>query len=402
MKFLNLKKYSFSAASAVVGIAIAASLFAALYFVFSKQTATSLVRLPESMDAYKKIVPKAWKATTVERYAQSAPGLSSEDRQRLLLLTRDIDSPKFSGFELEPQYAYDKKERQELISAIKLPQDNKPEKLKEKDKKTKDVLFGDPFALLGTQIQTKNRQATQAIKDNRLIMEAFRDALLLQEVRDMAFDKAQQVIEQKGLTEQKQIDLRLHLESLQRRANELEALRLKYPESAASTRQIVDLQEEGSQRYLPAATQIVALESEAADTREELRELGRSLALLQLKNDFSELLSKGLSNINNGQEALSLFKKSLASLQNSFPIQSNVLEELQVEYGTLVKRWEMNYLTSAGVLFGPTLPAEKDFPWLVFLLLSAFAGGIGGFFQKLKEFFLKTWHWFNDEKNQTV
>lgn len=398
MQRLLFGRYPFSISLALVFALLAALCFSSSYWVWAKYRVTSLVRAPENIASYRELVPQAWKSSTVARYAQSIPGLSAAQRQRLISLTNNLESG-ISGSIIEPQFAFENKERKDLAGFLdKLGQD-----------RTDLLLF------LGTKIQTRHRLASQALQDNQLLANAFRDALLYEELARFSRNENNKLIKDHAELEARQIQLQQTIISLQKRAADLETLRSQYPDRNTAVQLVntsvflqgraADLETLRSQysdrnttvqlgntsetayRYLPLRDQIVALKSEQADIRDQLKKIDWQLKFSKLKQTFLAAFNKDFVNAKNGATGFQQFEKQVEQLSLYSDIYQEMLPLLRAELNQKLQRWHSDYLSASGVTVESSAPAQKNFPWGILIATALFAALIGGFVKVLNQWF---------------
>ena len=372
MKRLLFGRYPFSFLLAFVFAAVAAACFSAGYWAWAKYRVTSLVRAPENIGAYRELVPQAWKSSTVERYAQSIPGLNAAQRQRLMALTDNLEAGA-SGSVIEPQFAFENKERKDLAGFL--------------DKTGQDRT--DLLLFLGTKIQTRHRSANQALQDNQLLVNAFRDALLYEELARFARNENNKLIKDKAELQAKQVESQQSVISVQRKIADLETIRSQYPDRNTAVQLINP--SETAYRYLPLRDQIVALKSEQADTNDQLKKLDWQLALLQLKQNFLEAFNKNFAEAKNGASGFEQFEKQVNQLAFYPETYKEMLPVLRADLNQKLQRWRTDYLSASSIAVESSAPAKKNFPWPLLALISLFAGLMGGFVEVLNRLARQLW-----------
>jgi hypothetical protein len=138
---------------------------------------------------------------------------------------------------------------------------------------------------------------------------------------------------------------------------DIQAILIKYPESAKiESRQLVSIQEGGS-RFLSPVTQLVGIESALADQRRAMAELERNKEKIATRAEYFSLCHSELTKMAERGESLFLLLKSIkAELFKNKDLSKDTVKEVFNNLSIDMQTFELAFFTNCRFISGPTIP----------------------------------------------
>ncbi len=262
----------------IVGSALLGGIFAAtLAVAVPKYEAGGFYYTPGwSLAEYKRFRSEFGSADAVQAYFAAVQNGKSD--AAVLLLARSED-PRFWEKSVKPLYPITKKDAKEIFETTK-------------DKETS--------AIIGLELSVSGRQAVTA-QSAVVTLGEYLTQTLLQTTLQSWISSGQSASNGELLKAENQVlQTRYALEQTRQRIDELRSLQTKYPEAQRmETRQVVSA-DAASARYLAPITQVIALESSAAEMNEALRRMERRARQLNYEVAFFDKAASASRSVRQG------------------------------------------------------------------------------------------------------
>jgi LPS O-antigen subunit length determinant protein (WzzB/FepE family) len=221
-----------------------------------------------------------------------------------------------------------------------------------------------------------------------------RNCLLYVTLYNYIMDGYSSTISQARKNENDIINIQFELLQNTNKMKDIRAILSEYPESAKiENRQLVSVQDGGS-RFLAPVTQLVGIESNLADLRQDLAELERDREKLTARAEYFSRCYSELAKIGENGESLFLLLKSIKD--EVFKNKDLGKDDVKEVFNNLtidLQAFELNFFSNSRFISGPTVPMVHIKPRKSLIaIVSCFASF---FFLIIGVFVL---HWWQDNK----
>jgi len=180
-------------------------------------------------------------------------------------------------------------------------------------------------------------------------------------------------ISEKNKIENDIIGIQFELLQNTNKVKDIRAILSNYPESAKmESRQLVSIQEGGS-RFLAPVTQLVGIESNLADLRQDLSVLERNREKLNASADyFSRCYSEMPKIIESGEILFLLLKSIKDEVFMNKDLDKDEVKEVLNNLNIDFQAFDLNFFRNSRFISGPTIPSEHIKPWKSFIAIASF------------------------------
>lgn len=235
--------------------------------------------------------------------------------------------------------------------------------------------------ILGFNIVLAGATPDDAAARVRLTGEYLKDVMLRQDLLDSIHQRAGEVRAEKQKLDNKLITKRVELEDATRKLRALKEIAAKYPEASKyESRQLLSSDSDGS-RYLSPVMQLVGVESNIADIRNDLVSLERDAAQNDLRLKFYSGAEKLNPSIKTGKELLDDFKSLRAETFKSVSLDDDRAREVVNKIDLLAETLQTKDLVNTRFVSGPSVPDRRTGPGIVLMLV--FSVVFGGLFSAI-------------------
>lgn len=183
--------------------------------------------------------------------------------------------------------------------------------------------------ILSLTIQSSGTTKQKALEAVEVAAKFLRTGSAYLELRSLIAAYDSNVAAAKAEIDRKITSTEIELEFLNERSKSLEELRKRFPQGAGAYSQVVDAKDSGA-KYLPIATQIIAVNNDVNANREALERLKIQLLQIQVKEQFLSQVRPLLQETSDGLTLVNqLLVLNTAQLQKVEPNKLVPLEELQ-------------------------------------------------------------------------
>lgn len=223
-----------------------------------------------------------------------------------------------------------------------------------------------------------------------------RDTMLRQDLLDSIHQRAGEARAEKQTLDNKRIAKRVELEDDSRKLNALKEIAARYPEASKyESRQLLSSDTDGS-RYLSPVMQLVGVESNIADIRNDLVSLERDVAQNDLRLEFYAAAEMLNASLKSGRELFDEFKRLRVVAFNEVHLDDDRVREVVNGIDLLAETLQTKHLANTRFISGPSLPDHRT--GLPIALLAFFAVLLGGIVAGLAVMALR---WVQTKKART-
>jgi len=232
--------------------------------------------------------------------------------------------------------------------------------------------------ILGFSVSFAGATPDDAAARVRLMGDYLKDAMLRQDLLDSIHQRAGEVRAEKQKLDNKLIAKRVELAEATRKLNALKEIAAKYPEASKfESRQLLSSDTDSS-RYLSPVMQLVGVESNIADIRNELVSLERDAAQNDLRLKFYAGAEKLNPSVKSGRELIGDFKSLRAETFKDVHLDDDRTREVINKIDLLAETLQTKHLVNTRFVSGPSIPDRRTGPGIALML--AFSAVFGGMF----------------------
>jgi hypothetical protein len=309
----------------IAGSALGAALVAALAVAVPAFEAAGFYYTPGwSLAEFKRFRSEFGSADAVQAYF--AGTRTSADSAAHLLIARARES-SFWTTSVRPLHPITKKDAKEIF-----------ESTKDKDSST----------IIGLELQMRGRDARTAQQAVVTFGEYLTQTLLLTTLQGWASSRQAAGNAELLKAENQVLQTRYALEQTRERIDELRALQAKYPEAQRmESRQVVNA-DASSARYLAPITQIIALESGAAEMNESLRRMERRERQLRIEVDFFDKAAAASKSARDGRVLLDRLSSVLSEVMEAVDQDDDAIREVANRFALDLKSFRDQFAIGFG------------------------------------------------------
>ncbi|WP_431796745.1 hypothetical protein SGO26_12685 [Cupriavidus metallidurans] len=232
--------------------------------------------------------------------------------------------------------------------------------------------------ILGFSVTFAGATPDDAAARVRLMGDYLKDTMLRQDLLDNIHQRAGEVRAEKQKLDNKLIAKRVELEEAARKLSALKEIAAKYPEASRyESRQLLSSDTDGA-RYLSPVMQLVGVESNIVDIRNELASLERDEAQNDLRLTFYTGAEKLNPSVKSGKELLDDFRSLRAETFRNVNLDDDRAREVVNKIDLLAETLQTRDLMNTRFVSGPSVPDRRTGPGSALILV--FSVVFGGSF----------------------
>ncbi|MGX0133044.1 LPS O-antigen subunit length determinant protein (WzzB/FepE family) [Cupriavidus metallidurans] len=231
--------------------------------------------------------------------------------------------------------------------------------------------------ILGFTISFPGASPDDAAARVKLVGDYLKDTMLRQDLLESIHLGAGDARAEKQKLNNKLIAKRVELDEATRKLNALKEIAAKYPEASKyEARQLLSSDTDGS-RYLSPVMQLVGVESNIADIRNDLVSLERDAAQNDVRLKFYADAEKLNPSVKSGRELFEDFKTLRANTFKDTRLDDDRVREVVNKIDLLAETLQTKHLVNTRFVSGPSAPDHRAGPRIGSLLvLSLVLGGL--------------------------
>lgn len=168
--------------------------------------------------------------------------------------------------------------------------------------------------ILNWVVTTKGKTEEQAARNAQVATDFIMQGSAYLSVREVLSGYESQVLTAESELQKKVSDTEVELRFLRARAQNMEALRQKFPGNSSGSQQVVDLRDSNA-KFMPIVTQIVAVQSDIHDAQERLERMNDQLERSRLLRQFLDKTRDKTAEVSNGLQWIDQLLQNVETLR---------------------------------------------------------------------------------------
>jgi LPS O-antigen subunit length determinant protein (WzzB/FepE family) len=337
--------------------------------VGNSQKAGALIGVP--IPLYKNNSPQFFNPNRLQLFADQAKAFSTLDLRHI---RNEFRSNEDISKWIKPVYAYSKEDTREFAQIAK----------------------DEANSVIGLNISYEAGSAHKANQFVQFLGNYIRDCLLFVTLYDYIMEKFSTTISELNKNENDIIEAQFAFLQNSTKLSDIKAILTRYPESVKiENRQLVSVQDGGG-RYLSPVTQLVGIESELADQRQQLALLKRQKEMLGIYMEYFSRCKDELKRAERrGEIIFSLLKSIQIEVFKNKDLNRDTVKEVANDLSIDLQTFDLVFFTNCRFISGPTTPDRHIRPRkTLVVVLTCFLAFF--FFMVLA----LAWHWWKSNQNR--
>ena len=168
--------------------------------------------------------------------------------------------------------------------------------------------------ILNWVVTTRGKSDEQAERNAKVATDFIMQGAAYLSVREILSGYESQVLTAESELQKKVSDTEVELKFLRARAQNMEALRQKFPGNSSGSQQVVDLRDSNA-KFMPIVTQIVAVQSDIHEAQERLERMNDKLEQSRLLREFLDKTRDKTAQARNGLQWIDQLLETLTTMR---------------------------------------------------------------------------------------